>query len=465
MSDKQAFVVVGLGFGDEGKGRTVDFLCKEHDIGLVVRHNGGDQAAHNVVNDTGRQHCFSQIGAGTFQGAKTLLVSSMLVNPISLAEEATALSQKQMHNVLEDHYISMYCPVITPYNVAANRIREYCRGKSRHGSCGRGVGEVQKLLADNNPGVPTIDCLCDQNYMEDCLQYWRETYQEELAYELEQLRMTEMLPDVIRRMVVLLDDEAEPVNIAQAYYDISTNLQIIDPGHEEELIRENNVVCEGAQGVLLDEVNGFHPYTTWSHCVPRNVTAIETYGHEVTYVGVSRAYATRHGEGPFVTRDGLLDGIYAHEHNKVNDWQGAFRLGWFDMVMLRYALSCCERAGQKIDRIALTHADVFDRHRMKYCNSYLMPLRMDPNILAESFDTPNAKHVLNFFPSQVFDEVYQSALTRALDRAMPEYEDVDNVFDLAEMIEKETDTPVGWISSGPRTSQMHETLTGAGVPL
>jgi len=132
------------------------------------------------------------------------------------------------------------------------------------------------------------------------------------------------------------------------------------------------VVFEGAQGVLLDEQAGFHPYTTWSRCTLDNaleLLAEAAPGAEVRRIGVLRAHAVRHGPGPLPTETGELRPA-VREHNGFGEWQGAVRYGWFDAVLARYALAV---AGP-LEGLALTHLDAPSRlDRWRVCAGYQRP--------------------------------------------------------------------------------------------
>ena len=162
--------------------------------------------------------------------------------------------------------------------------------------------------------------------------------------------------------------------------------------------RGGDVVFEGAQGVLLDEWRGFHPHTTWSTCTFDNaLELLRGRDRDVTKLGVLRTYATRHGPGPFPTEDRSLDALLPEPHNATHTFQGAFRRGWFDAVLARYAVEACDG----IDALALTHVDALsriDRWRMatRYASIDRLPLA--------------AKHTLS------------SALTALLLSADPRYE-------------------------------------------
>jgi adenylosuccinate synthase len=126
-------VVLGLGFGDEGKGLTTNWLCKDND--LVIRFNGGHQAGHTVVIGENR-HVFSNFGSGTLKGAPTYWSKYCTIDPLGIMEEYKALKSIGANPVL---YIDPYCPVVTPFDIASNRIKEKTK---THGSCGIGFGET-----------------------------------------------------------------------------------------------------------------------------------------------------------------------------------------------------------------------------------------------------------------------------------------------------------------------------------
>ena len=141
--EHQAVIVVGLGFGDCGKGTLTDALVRRHDADLVVRHNGGAQAAHAVVLADGRSHVFHQFGSGTFiPGVGTFLSRHMLVNPLTLFWEEQELREVGVTDAFERLVLDRNALVTTPFHMAANRLREYARGEGRHGSCGLGIGET-----------------------------------------------------------------------------------------------------------------------------------------------------------------------------------------------------------------------------------------------------------------------------------------------------------------------------------
>ncbi|MBC9706769.1 MAG: adenylosuccinate synthetase [Enterococcus sp.] len=114
-------IVIGLGFGDEGKGTIVDFLCQQRKTDYVIRFSGGPQTAHNVVTDTGLEHTFALFGSGTFQGAGTILTKHVLINPFNLIAEARALEEKTGENPLRKLVLSENSLLITPLHVLATK--------------------------------------------------------------------------------------------------------------------------------------------------------------------------------------------------------------------------------------------------------------------------------------------------------------------------------------------------------
>ncbi|MGC5031423.1 adenylosuccinate synthetase, partial [Micromonospora sp. DT229] len=140
-SDGEHTIVVDLGYGDAGKGTVVDWLCATRPVQMVVRFNGGAQAAHNVVLPDGRHHTFAQFGAGTFHpGVWTHLSRHVVVDPLALAAEADHLAELGVPDALDRLTVDGEALLATPYHRAANRARELSRGADRHGSCGLGVG-------------------------------------------------------------------------------------------------------------------------------------------------------------------------------------------------------------------------------------------------------------------------------------------------------------------------------------
>ena len=162
-------VVLGLGYGDEGKGMAVAHeVARALAFGLrpiVVRFNGGPQAAHNVrvQTDDGNvmHHTHSQFGSGALLGAKTILAKGMLFDPLAVAREASHLSFVTKRDVMPDLMVDKACPVVLPIHAYANQQLERIRGNERHGSTGRGIGVARACEHACKTGLVDRDMLID----------------------------------------------------------------------------------------------------------------------------------------------------------------------------------------------------------------------------------------------------------------------------------------------------------------
>ena len=321
------YLISDLGFGDSGKGTLTDTLVERLGAGWVVRFNGGAQAGHNVVLADGRHHTFSQFGAATFQpGVRTFLSRYMVIHPGGLLEEARALSKKGVPDAMERLHIDPEARVITPFHQAANRLREVLRGEARHGSCGLGVGEtMHHSLEYAGEGVVASD-LRDRSVLKRKLARIQQRYWSEFRPRRRELAE-----------YPLAKSELETLESADASELFRTQAEVVAGRVGEERPRSGVVVFEGAQGVLLDEWRGFHPYTTWSTCTFDNaLDLLSEWGGQAVRLGVIRSYLTRHGAGPFPTED--VDLKLAEAHNAWGPWQEGFRRGWLDLNLLRYAI-------------------------------------------------------------------------------------------------------------------------------
>lgn len=348
------YVVTGLAWGDEGKGTMVDWITRllPRSSVTVVRHNGGSQAAHNVVYDERHHHTFSQFGAGTLAGAHTHLSKHMLVNPLAMEAELEALAP-MVANVIHEHVhanMSMdpAARVVTPLHRSANRIRELARGEKRHGSCGQGIGETVRLSLEHPDEVLRMEDLRDRGRTIDRLSHMQKL----LLDELDDADVDPDCPD----WEFLRMDRATIEYFAERYVTFFDRFPHALVKDHNALRHADNVIFEGAQGILLDEDHGFAPHNTWSKTTSQNAHDLmdeaDFTGPRRT-IGVTRTYSTRHGAGPFPTESKAMH--LPEPHNETGVWQGAWRQGWLDIDLLRYALKCDPR----IDEIAVTHLDTY----------------------------------------------------------------------------------------------------------
>lgn len=330
-------IVIGLGFGDEGKGSIVDWLARQgREPPLVVRWNGGPQAAHHVVTDDGRSHCFAQLGAASFvDGARTHLGPDMAVDPYALRVEARVLERAGVPSPLAGVTIDPRAVLVTPWHAIVNRVRETLRGAGRHGTTGRGVaeaklGSIAVRAGQIGPGLAAA--------VEELRRALAATAAELAGASTEAQALARHAED--RHLVDLFLDAADAAGGCLS----------------SEPPRAARVILEGAQGALLDRDHGFFPHVTPSRITRAAAdVALADLGLDGPRLvwGVLRAYHTRHGEGPFPSEDASLTALLPERHNDDRGWAGRFRAGWFDAVLARYALSF---AGP-IDRLVLTCVD------------------------------------------------------------------------------------------------------------
>jgi len=425
-----AYVVFGLGNGDEGKGTNVEFLARKYGAATVVRYLGGSQPAHNVISPEGVHHCSAQFSSGVLvNGVRTFLSRFVLVDPIDLLVERNILRVKLGIDPFYNLTIDERCPVITPYHKYLNQIKEIDRGESRHGSCGKGVGEAAGDLVQMGQQMLFIRDLRDEKICRQKVNFIRQM-KLDLAEQLCQGKKKNLL---YRKYLGRMRSDSylsavvgNYIHFAK-YFCQECGLKITDdPEILKGFFKNGPVIFEGAQGVLLDQKFGFAPYITRANTTTANadqlLEEINFPKDQIQKIGVLRPYATRHGAGPLVTEDPDLTKKIPDLHNGVGEWQGAFRIGWFDMVMARYAL---EVSGP-IDYLSITN---FDRIRewptVKVADSYSVDgqtlRRLDPAIKNKA---------------------------ELLSRCQPNYSIVDPRY-ILNLIAAKLKTPIGICSLGP----------------
>lgn len=301
-------IVVGLGFGDEGKGLTTSFLSENSSPNsIVVRHNGGQQAGHTVVYK-GRQHIFSQLGAGTLQGLPTYFTKDCTFYPSSFLREYKMLSDLAPRVILNP--LTM---ITLPIDIDINRGLEDNKGDKRHGSVGMGFGTT----VHRNQNHYTL-------YAQDLF------YPKILEAKLRSIYINwygtnpdfkELKEDIIK----FLDDVKKVLKL----------VEIVDL---ESISKHfNDVIFETAQGVLLDQYHGFFPNVTRSNTTSKNALGY-CYGPTEIYY-VTRTYQTRHGAG-FMTNEEDIPVLVnnKNETNKSHKYQGEFRIARLDTELLKFAI-------------------------------------------------------------------------------------------------------------------------------
>jgi adenylosuccinate synthase len=431
---KHAFLTLDLGFGDAGKGSVVDFLTRAFDAHTVIRFNGGAQAGHRVVTDEAapREHVFAQFGSGTLAGAATHLSRFMLLEPLAMMAEEQHLQTLGVADAFERTTIDDHALVITPFQQAVNRLRELARGDGRHGSCGMGIGETMSdALAHGQQALFAGD-LTDRDRLYAKLSFLQAANRAKIEPLLASLPITEAVAGELAWLTGA--DWADW--LLEAYAGFTRRLRIAagETLMGDILQRPGAVVFEAAQGVLLDEWYGFHPYTTWSTTTLANadrLLAEASYAGSITRIGITRAYATRHGPGPFASEDAHLTQALPDAANTFGPWQRDFRVGWPDAVMLRYGR---EIAGP-LDMLAVTCLDrLASLPALKLCAGYRCGVLSVDRILP----SPRPQ-----------DLGYQEQITRHLAQCEPVLEDVAGIEDLLQRFTRAASCPVGLVSYGP----------------
>jgi adenylosuccinate synthase len=354
---KRAIITVGLGFGDEGKGATVDHLVRHFGADLVVRYCGGSQAGHNVELPDGHRHTFSQFGAGTLaHRTRTYLGPNVVIDPPAIVREAAHLSELGVENPTGMLTIHPRCLVTTMWHKMLNRLRELSRGVDRHGSCGQGIGEARRYWLDHGRDAVFAADLRDVHMLRAKLELQRQRALIELQSFIHQI------DDDARQE--LRDWDVDTESVAAELTEAGSSGFSISP----EVPACGTAIFEGAQGVLLDEYHGFHPHTTWSTVTAHHAWELlqQAGAKEVAVLGVTRAYVTRHGAGPLPSYCPDLTARLRDVGNPANPWQGQMRCGWLDLPLLRYAAA----AAGPLDGIVVNHLDQVAGTGWQVCEAY-----------------------------------------------------------------------------------------------
>ncbi len=331
----RADIVVGLGFGDEAKGATVDALAARHRPNRVVRFNGGAQAAHNV-RAAGVHHTFASFGSAGLLQAPTWVAGTCAIDPPAARREHEAL---RGHHLSPALFVAEAALVTTALHVGANLAREAARGQGRHGSTGRGFGETVEVALTHPDLAPRAGDLQDIDALTGKLVTLAQHYasigilpapQPEATYA----QLADQLVDAAKDTFTVVSDDDLLNELTTGY-----------------------TIFEGAQGFWLDECYGFQPHTTWSTTTPAGARALARAADitDVRTIGCLRTYSTRHGAGP-MPGEGELAHRPLEPDNADTDYAGTFRTGAHDPELLRTAIDVTMPDG-----LSISHTDVFDQ--------------------------------------------------------------------------------------------------------
>jgi adenylosuccinate synthase len=322
----KAHAVIGAGFGDEGKGLFVDYLCSRLENPIVVRFSGGQQAAHTVTLKNGVLHIFSNFGSGTLRGVPTYWSKYCTFDPVGFINELEILKKLKVNPII---YIDEKCPITTPYEIKSNRKEDRL---SKHGSCGVGVGQTWQR-EEEYYSLLVGDLL----------------YPKVFEYKLKELTSHYYTSDFV--LEVGINRFLESCKIISKLTEVRIVLTIPDT--------YINYIFEGSQGLLLDKNIGFFPHVTRSNTGTKNIIEM---GYELHVYLITRAHQTRHGKGPMTNEElpnNIKDNI--HETNNDSGFQGKFRKSLLDIDLLNYVISKDEYIRETNDKsLVITCLDVVE---------------------------------------------------------------------------------------------------------
>ena len=343
-------VVVGSQWGDEGKGKIVDWLSEQADV--VIRFQGGHNAGHTLVID-GVTYKLRLLPSGIVRKNKISIIGNgVVVDPWALLDEIDEIESKGIKVNIENFIISESANLILPFHREMDEIREDSAGKGKIGTTRRGIGpayedkvgrrsiRVMDLRSEKNLNKRLEDVLIHHNAIRKGLG--------KKIFEKEKLKkeLLKIAPEILKF--------SQPVWLK------------IDQFKRQK----KKILFEGAQGILLDVDHGTYPFVTSSNTVASSAATGTGCGlNTVNYVlGITKAYTTRVGEGPFPTelkdKTGELLGTRGNEFGTVTSRKR--RCGWFDGVLVRQSIKI-----SGIDGIALTKLDVLDElDEIKICVQY-----------------------------------------------------------------------------------------------
>jgi adenylosuccinate synthase len=396
-------VVVGAQWGDEGKGKVVDLLTEHAQV--VVRFQGGNNAGHTLVVG-GQKTVLHLIPSGILHPGKTCVIGNgVVVDPSVLVGEMEALKARGYLKEASHLLISDNAHVIFPWHKQLDLFREKARGGSAIGTTGRGIGPAYEDKVARR-GIRVRDLLQPERL--------RKRIEERLPLALEELRELcqkagEPVP-ALEAAKILEDFCALGEKLRPHVGDASLFLA-------GQMARGARILFEGAQGTLLDVDHGTYPYVTSSNCVAGNAAVGSGLGPTAIdkVMGISKAYTTRVGGGPFPTE---LSDTLGEQLRRVGDEFGATtgrprRCGWLDGVVLRYAVRV-----NGLSSLALTKLDVLSGIKtLQLCNAYELDGQRISELPGDYEDLGRVKPIYETLPGweekltgvRTFDELPESA--------------------------------------------------------
>ncbi|NVK40961.1 MAG: adenylosuccinate synthase [Oceanospirillaceae bacterium] len=343
-------VVLGTQWGDEGKGKIVDLLTER--VAAVVRFQGGHNAGHTLVID-GKKTVLHLIPSGILRdGVQCLIGNGVVLSPEALLKEIEGLEQAGVA-VRDSLRLSPACPLILPYHVALDQARERARGESKIGTTGRGIGPAYEDKVARR-GLRLDDLMHPERFaakLKEVVEYHN--------FALEHYYKADTVDyDQVLEQALAMGEQLRPMvaDVTAILHDLRK--------------QGKSIMFEGAQGSLLDIDHGTYPFVTSSNTTAGGTSTGSGFGPlYLDYIlGITKAYTTRVGGGPFPTELGCEVGKRLAErgHEFGATTGRARRCGWFDAVALKHAIQI-----NSISGICLTKLDVLDGlETIRICTGY-----------------------------------------------------------------------------------------------
>ena len=419
MNKGKVDVLLGLQWGDEGKGKVVHVLTPDYDV--VARFQGGPNAGHTLEFD-GQKYVLRSIPSGIFQGGKVNIIGNgVVLAPDLFMNEAKEL-EKSGHPLKDRLLISKKAHLIMPTHRLLDAAQEALKGKNKVGTTGKGIGPTYTDKVSRN-GLRVGDIL--ENFEE--------------KYQAHKARHEQMLKALNYTDYDLVETEQKWME----GIDYLRQISLVDSEHEvNRLIYEGkSILCEGAQGTMLDVDFGSYPYVTSSNTVCAGACiGLGIAPNKIGNVyGIMKAYCTRVGSGPFPTElfDETGDRIrnIGHEYGAVTGRER--RCGWIDLVALRYAIMV-----NGVTQLIMMKSDVLDGFdTIKACVAY-----------------QQGGKKIDFFPYDIeenIEPVYEMLPGWQVDMTQMTCEDEfpDAFKNYISFLEEHLETPIKIVSIGPDRSQ------------
>lgn len=420
MKTGKVDVLLGLQWGDEGKGKVVDVLTPKYDV--IARFQGGPNAGHTLEFE-GQKYVLRSIPSGIFQGGKVNIIGNgVVLAPDLFMEEAREL-EKSGHELKSRLHISKKAHLIMPTHRILDRAVEAAKGKNKVGTTGKGIGPAYTDKTSRN-GLRVSDILDDFAS----------------KYEVHKQRHLNIL-----KALGWTDFEGleETEKKWMEGIDYLRQFNIVDSEHEVNgLLRDGKtILCEGAQGTMLDVDFGSYPFVTSSNTICAGACIGLGIGpNKVGNVyGIMKAYCTRVGSGPFPTE--LFDETgqairgLGHEYGAVTGRER--RCGWIDLVQLRYSIMI-----NGVTKLIMMKSDVLDSFdTIKACVAYELPDGTQTNNFP--YDIEHVKPIYRELSGWKTD-MTQFTSEEQFPHAFKDY---------IKFLETELETPIGIISIGPDRKQ------------